>query len=139
MTVDVRKAATDAAYIAVGIGVLGIQQAQVRRREAAARLAAWGNEVTGRLGHLRAEGCGRVRASTRTAGEEVRRLGTTLRATLPGPDALGGLVEPALGEVTGRVEVLAARLGALPERAGQALEVGRAQLAHLRVPLVAAG
>ena len=32
MSVDVRKTITDAGYIAVGVGVLGFQQVQTRRR-----------------------------------------------------------------------------------------------------------
>lgn len=38
MDIDLRKTAADAAYIVVGVGVLGFQQAQVRRREAGTRL-----------------------------------------------------------------------------------------------------
>ena len=33
MSVDVRKTLTDAGYIAVGVGVLGFQQVQTRRRK----------------------------------------------------------------------------------------------------------
>lgn len=33
MAVDVKKTLTDAGYIAVGVGVLGFQQVQTRRRE----------------------------------------------------------------------------------------------------------
>jgi hypothetical protein len=35
---DVRKTLTDAGYIAIGLGVMGFQQAQVRRRELQERL-----------------------------------------------------------------------------------------------------
>lgn len=41
MDIDLRKSATDAAYIAVGVGVLGFQQAQVRRRETQATVERW--------------------------------------------------------------------------------------------------
>ncbi len=37
---DVKKTLQDAAYVAVGFGVLGFQRAQVRRQELAKRLAA---------------------------------------------------------------------------------------------------
>ncbi|MSO38755.1 MAG: hypothetical protein EXQ69_11010, partial [Acidimicrobiia bacterium] len=37
MSFDVRKNATDAMYVVVGVGVLGYQQVQVRRREATTR------------------------------------------------------------------------------------------------------
>ena len=36
MDVNLRKTATDTAYIVVGVGVLGFQQAQVKRRDAIA-------------------------------------------------------------------------------------------------------
>ena len=36
MDVNLRKTATDTAYVFVGVGVLGFQQAQVKRRDAAA-------------------------------------------------------------------------------------------------------
>lgn len=38
MTKDLTKLAEDAAYVAVGLGVLGFQRAQVRRREMGKRL-----------------------------------------------------------------------------------------------------
>jgi hypothetical protein len=37
---DLRKLATDAAFVAVGLGVLGLQRAQVRRRELQRQLGA---------------------------------------------------------------------------------------------------
>jgi ABC-type transporter Mla subunit MlaD len=40
MSVDVRKTLTDAVYIAVGVGVLGFQQVQTRRRELTEQLAS---------------------------------------------------------------------------------------------------
>jgi hypothetical protein len=40
--IDVRKTATDAGYVAIGIGVLAFQQAQVRRRELQQRLGETG-------------------------------------------------------------------------------------------------
>jgi hypothetical protein len=40
--IDVRKTATDAGYVAIGIAVLAFQQAQVRRRELQQRLGGTG-------------------------------------------------------------------------------------------------
>ncbi len=40
MDVNLRKTATDTAYVVVGVGVLGFQQAQVKRRDAVARVSA---------------------------------------------------------------------------------------------------
>jgi hypothetical protein len=45
MDVNLRKTATDTAYIVVGVGVLGFQQAQVRRRDAQARVATLRREA----------------------------------------------------------------------------------------------
>jgi hypothetical protein len=39
---DMRKTLTDTAYVTIGLGVLGVQQAQVRRRELQQRLAGSG-------------------------------------------------------------------------------------------------
>jgi hypothetical protein len=126
MSFDLRKAAADTAYIAVGIGVLGVQQAQVRRRELQARLGDW-----------RTRTCGRLRAKAAETGERVRALRPELPGALRGPQAITEAVGPAVADVTGRVEGLAHRLAELPARAGRAVEAGRTQLAHLRVPLVA--
>ena len=40
MDVNLRKTATDTAYIVVGVGVLGFQQAQVKRRDAVAQVSS---------------------------------------------------------------------------------------------------
>ncbi len=45
MTVDVRKTLTDAGYIAVGVGVLGMQQIQERSREIQTKMAAGGSPL----------------------------------------------------------------------------------------------
>ena len=37
---DVRKTVTDAGYIAIGLGVMGYQQTQIRRRELSSKLGA---------------------------------------------------------------------------------------------------
>lgn len=49
MDIDLRKTATDAAYITVGVGVLGYQQAQVRRREITRALGSSVDEVRSRI------------------------------------------------------------------------------------------
>jgi hypothetical protein len=45
MVVDVRKTLTDAGYIAVGVGVLGFQQVQTRRRELTDRVTSSGSPL----------------------------------------------------------------------------------------------
>ena len=42
---DVKKTVTDAGYIAIGLGVMGYQQAQTRRREISGKL----NDATGKV------------------------------------------------------------------------------------------
>jgi hypothetical protein len=52
---DLRRIATDAAYVAVGLGVLGFQRVQVRRRELQQQLEAQlgdSGEQLQRLTHL---------------------------------------------------------------------------------------
>ena len=67
---DVRKTLTDAGYIAIGLGVMGFQQAQVRRRELQGRLESAGGCLTDRARDAR----GRVeelRRRARPAGRAV--------------------------------------------------------------------
>ena len=45
MAIDVRKSLTDAGYIAVGVGVLGIQQIQERSREIKTKMAGTGSPL----------------------------------------------------------------------------------------------
>jgi hypothetical protein len=47
MDVNIRKTATDTAYVLVGVGVLGFQQAQVKRRDAAKRVSSLGHDARG--------------------------------------------------------------------------------------------
>lgn len=46
---DLPKAVEDAAYVSIGLGVLAVQRAQVRRRELERELANLGDELEGRL------------------------------------------------------------------------------------------
>jgi len=93
MNLDVRKTLTDSAYVAIGIGVLGFQQAQVRRRELQQRLTDGGGCLGARAGNGRSriddlrqtvaglahEARGRVEASAQSANEWAQDLGTTVR------------------------------------------------------------
>ena len=45
MNVDVRKTLTDAGYIAVGVGVIGIQQIQERSREIQTKMVGTGSPL----------------------------------------------------------------------------------------------
>ena len=49
---DLRKLATDAAYVAVGLSVLGLQRAQVRRRKLQQQVEAAAREAQEQLVNL---------------------------------------------------------------------------------------
>ena len=82
MELDLRKTAADAAYIAVGAGVLGFQQAQVRRKEAAERtvsirrLGRQGQEIAPRwpVGHLGGEALRHVLEPCLALGRQAVRM-----------------------------------------------------------------
>jgi F0F1-type ATP synthase membrane subunit b/b' len=70
---DIAKLAQDAAYVAVGFGVLGLQKAQVRRRELEKQLAA----VEGPLGDARKEIAKALKQFDEQLGEILSRLDST--------------------------------------------------------------
>jgi hypothetical protein len=144
MDVNLRKTATDTAYIVVGVGVLGFQQAQVRRREAVARATALRRDTRARLGE-RAD-----RIKSRTGGcaanlsERGRNLGSSVGTQVKaGADAAAGaarsvdprgLVEPVVGDLRVRVEPVVEQLrtislpdsvSSLPDQVSKAIETGR--------------
>ncbi|HUY22214.1 MAG TPA: hypothetical protein VMV22_07715 [Acidimicrobiales bacterium] len=53
ITDEITKTARDAAYVVVGLGVLGFQRAQVRRQELQKRLAEPRTQIEERLGGVR--------------------------------------------------------------------------------------
>jgi hypothetical protein len=94
MDVNIRKTATDTAYVVVGVGVLGFQQAQVNRRDAVARVSSAGKDARSSLSHqtdaikARASGC------AATIGD----LGSTVTGTVGN---LGSTVTGTVGETVG--------------------------------------
>jgi hypothetical protein len=120
---DVRKTATDAGYIAIGLGVMGYQQAQTRRRELTGKLDA----VTDHLGARTKEVHGFVTEGTRQVGargvaakdqaeEQVRSTVTTtvIKVHSFGNDVVQ-FVEPVVGQVQNQ-------LGDIPEKVVQVIE-----------------
>ena len=102
----VRQRAEDVAYTAVGIGVLGFQQAQVRRRAVRARLA---------------EATRGAREQATTLGGEawsaVEALSTDVRGRVePVVSRLGERVDPAVADVRARVEPVLATVGSTVRR-----------------------
>jgi hypothetical protein len=90
---DLRKTLTDTAYVTIGIGVLGVQQAQVRRRELQQRLTDSGGCLNARArdGRARIETVqqsvdglaqtvrGRFESSARSATDWAQEIGGTVR------------------------------------------------------------
>ena len=116
---DVRKTVTDAGYIAIGLGVMGYQQGQTRRRELTAKLGTVparfeerGREVQGFLAEgTRQIGARGVAARGRAEGQ--------VRSTVTRVQELGGEVTKRVEPV---IEQVQAQLGELPERVVQVIE-----------------
>jgi hypothetical protein len=76
---DFTNLAKEAAYVAIGLGVLGFHKAQVRRRELA-EAAARGNragDLQESLGEARKEVAKRVKDFDTTVGQVIKVLDTT--------------------------------------------------------------
>ena len=102
MATDVRKLAQDAAYVAVGVGVLAFQRAQVARREARSRLESQVHVTRQRL----TTGADEARSSAREARGRLESVVSDVRA----------LVDPVTAQVRARVEPLAGQVhDRLPE------------------------
>jgi hypothetical protein len=124
MDIDLRKTATDAAYIVVGAGVLGFQQAQVRRREVKAKLAGLRHDATGSLsggltkpaGSIKAQADGLVATIAGTAssvGAQVRDQVTSQVGAATGVASTvdpRGWIEPVVGDLKARVEPMVEQL-----------------------------
>jgi len=116
---DVRKTVTDAGYIAIGLGVMGYQQTQIRRRELTTKLGA----VPAKFEERGREVQGFVTEGTRQIGARGvaarGRAEDQARSTVTKVQELGG-------EVTKRVEPvvthLQVRLNDIPERLVQVIE-----------------
>ena len=89
---DVVRAARDAAYVVVGLGVLGVQRVQVRRQELQKRLAEPRTQFEGRLGDVR--------------GELTRRAKDVDEAV----ELVIGRIEASLGPIEERLPVQAREL-----------------------------
>lgn len=132
MDVNLRKTATDTAYVVVGVGVLGFQQAQVKRRDAAARVGSFrqdartslrhqadsikaratgcaaslgdlGTTVTGTVGNLGSTVTGTV---STTVGSTIEAVGTQVKAGASAARSADPRVwaEPVVGDLRVRVE-----------------------------------
>ena len=124
MPTNAKKTLTDAGYIAVGLGVMGFQQAQIRARAARdRRRREVGGCLAGRAREARATRSTRRRQTRPHAGrgagpQHGRHAPVRLR------DEVGKRVEPVVGQVQ-------AQLGDLPERVVQAMEPVAARVREL--------
>jgi hypothetical protein len=143
MDVNLRKTATDTAYVVVGVGVLGFQQAQVKRRDAVAKVSAIGRDAKSTLttgtGSVTDSVKTRVESCASSVGTNLGSLGTTVSSTVGSTvssavDAVGSqvkagadvartvdprsLVEPVVGDLKVRVEPVVEQLRtiSLPDR-----------------------
>ncbi len=118
---NAQKTLTDAGYIAVGLGVMGFQQAQIRARAARDKAADVGGCVAGRARDVRTSLDSQTQTARTQAEAQVRN--TVARATEL-RDEVGKRVEPVVGQVQ-------AQLGELPERVVQAMEPVAARVREL--------
>ena len=133
MELDLRKTAADAAYIAVGAGVLGFQQAQVRRREAGDRVATLAKDAQAVL-ETQTTAIRTLVHGTATSGLDA--ASATVKTLDPRQ-----WVEPVIGDVKARVEPVIEQLKcvsvttpvqAIPEQIAKAVEVGKARVQSFR-------
>lgn len=98
MAIDLRKSVTDAGYIAIGAGVLGFQQAQVRRRELQTHLAERSTDIRTRAGDAGHYVVAHL-ASPRTVAVSVTEQAKD--AVSPAVDAVRSRIEPAVEQLRG--------------------------------------
>jgi hypothetical protein len=109
-TIDLRKTFTDAGYVTIGLGVLGFQQAQIRRRELQQRLGNTGGCLNARA----VDGKARLDTLQQTVGEKTRglrglrdQIETQARSAGGWAQELGAQVkeriEPVVGQVVDQV------------------------------------
>ena len=110
MPIEIRRTVTDAGYVAVGLGVLGYQQAQVRRRELQQRLGSTGGCLNARA----VDGKARLDTLQQTVGGRAQSLRglrdsieTQARSANGWAQELGAQVkeriEPVIGQVVDQV------------------------------------
>jgi len=121
MAANAQKTVTDLGYIAVGLGVMGFQQAQARGRALRERATDAGHCFAGRAREVRSTLDSQTQTARTQAEAQIRN--TVARAGAL-RDELGKRVEPVVGQVQ-------AQLGDLPERVVQAMEPVAARVREL--------
>jgi hypothetical protein len=118
---NAQKSLTDAGYIAVGLAVMGYQQAQIRARAAHKRVSDASSVVAGHARGVRGTIDSQAQTARTQAEEQVRN--TVARAGAL-RDEVGKRVEPVVGQAR-------TQLGELPERVVQAMEPVAARVREL--------
>ena len=109
---QIGKTLSDAGYIAVGLGVMGVQQVHVRGAALRDRAAQTTTAAGERAQALQSEFSGRSRDARSQARTQVEDAVTRTKELR---NAVGARVEPVVGQ-------LQLQLGELPERVVQAME-----------------
>jgi uncharacterized membrane protein YccC len=112
MPKNAQKSLTDAGYIAVGLGVMGFQQAQIRARAAQKRVTEAGGCVAGRVRDVRST----LDTHSQTARTQAE---AQVRNTVARAEQFRTEVEKRVEPVVGQVQ---AQLSDLPERVVQTME-----------------
>jgi hypothetical protein len=110
---EVAKVATEAAYVAIGIGVLGFHKAQVRRQELADTVdRANRGDLDASLGEARKQVAKRVKEFDATVSQIIEMLDSTLEPVwqrLPEPaQAMVQQAKVARDQFRGRISTFAA-------------------------------
>ena len=143
MDIDLRKTAADTAYIVVGVGVLGFQQAQVRRREAESKLGNLRRDARSAIGSQAGTMKSRADELTGSLTSSVEAFGTQLKGRAGAVRTVDPRhwIEPVVGDIKVRVEPvlehlrsisLADAVQTLPEQMTKVIEVGRVRVQGLR-------
>ena len=120
-TSNVRKTLTDAGYIAIGLGVMGFQQAQTGSRQLRDRALQAGECVHKNTREAQTKLQEQSRTARSRSQEQVR---TTVARAQGLRDEVGKRVEPVVVKVQ-------AQLGEIPERVVQAMEPVAARVREL--------
>ena len=120
-TSNVRKTLTDAGYIAIGLGVMSFQQAQIGSRELRERALKAGECVHKNTRDAQTRLQEQSRNARSRSQEQVR---TTVARAHDLREQVGKRVEPVVGKVQ-------AQLGEIPERVVQAMEPVAARVREL--------
>jgi ABC-type transporter Mla subunit MlaD len=77
-TAEFTRVAQDAAYVAIGLGVIGLQKAQVRRRELQSQLDTLQGQLSDApIGNVRKELAKAVKDLDKTFGQLIERMDAT--------------------------------------------------------------